>query len=136
MNQIYTAKFVQDLSKLSPSHHKIVMAFERFQHSGFNRARFTKELYRALSLYCGFIAHYDLDGFYNSRFRGAENVQNTYVRLLLRSYAHEETRLLVHELQQSAALNKNLWEKRSRDEAEEEIGKLRARVKKVEGIFG
>lgn len=47
---------------------KIVKTWRRFVASGYKRTIFTKALYRHLSVHCGFIAHYNIDGFYAERF--------------------------------------------------------------------
>ena len=49
----------------------IVEAFGRFAASGYKPLLFTKSLYKELSLTFGFIAHYDLGGFYKARFGDA-----------------------------------------------------------------
>jgi len=49
---------------------KIAKTFERFLKSGLNRNIFTKALYSHLSLNFSFIAHYNIDGFYQARFGG------------------------------------------------------------------
>jgi hypothetical protein len=51
---------------------KILKNFEKFLKSGFARKNFTQILYKHLSLNFGFIAHYDINGFYESRFAEAE----------------------------------------------------------------
>lgn len=48
----------------------IVKAFGRFAAAGYPRSLFTKELYQTLRHTFGFIAHYDLNGFYKERFEG------------------------------------------------------------------
>jgi len=42
--------------------------WKAFLKSGLAREKFGKRLYRCLTLYCSFIAHYDLDGFYTYYF--------------------------------------------------------------------
>jgi hypothetical protein len=44
-----------------------------FVQSGFKRGRFTKSLYRRLSLTFGHIAHYDIHGFYATWFATGED---------------------------------------------------------------
>ena len=58
-------------------HEKDFALFRKFVEGGYDRKRFTKDLYRALYLSSfGFIAHYDLGGFYAARFGGwAERVE-------------------------------------------------------------
>lgn len=47
----------------------------RFLTNRFARAHFTKRLYHHLTLHCSFIAHYNLDGFYEEYFvHGADTV--------------------------------------------------------------
>ena len=47
---------------------QVYNALVRFIDSGFKRSKFTKALYSYLSLNFGFIAHYNLDGFWQARF--------------------------------------------------------------------
>lgn len=41
-----------------------------FLKSGLSQDKFTKRLYEHLHLHCGFIAHYDINGFYGTYFNG------------------------------------------------------------------
>lgn len=47
---------------------RVLRAWERFLKSGLARTQFTKALYKHLTLHCGFIAHYNLHGFYSVYF--------------------------------------------------------------------
>lgn len=123
------------LAKLSPEKQKIVMAFERFQHSGFKKTLFTKAIYHTLSQYCGFIAHYNLHGFYEARFCGADNVLETLLMLASMKWPHADNADLVKEFQHSATLNMNCWEKLAQSEASEETRELRERANKLERKF-
>jgi len=42
----------------------------RFLNNNFKRTNFTKRLYEHLHLHCGYIAHYNIDGFYSTYFNG------------------------------------------------------------------
>lgn len=66
---------------------KIVKQFVKFAESGFTEESFTKAIYNHLHLHCGFIAHYNKDGFYQERFTGYENVCAT-VRGIMGSANH------------------------------------------------
>jgi hypothetical protein len=46
----------------------ILITWWRFLNGGFKREDFTKKLYEHLHLHCGFITHYDIDGFYSTYF--------------------------------------------------------------------
>lgn len=43
-------------------------AFKKFIHNGFHKKFFTKRIYDYLHLKCEFIAHFDIDTFYNTYF--------------------------------------------------------------------
>jgi hypothetical protein len=58
--------------------------FKKFVESGYERKKFTQDLYRALHFSFGFIAHYDIDGFYAERFAGWERRANTFAQILER----------------------------------------------------
>jgi hypothetical protein len=47
---------------------KVLKAFKRFVKSGFAWTSFSKALYEHLYLHCGFIAHYDRNGFWDYHF--------------------------------------------------------------------
>ena len=49
---------------------KLERAWRQFVFSGFRQDKFTKPIYNHLHLHCGFIAHYNLPGFYSTYFRG------------------------------------------------------------------
>lgn len=56
---------------------KVVKNFKKFIASDLDEGSFTKALYNHLHVHCGFIAHYNKDGFYQSRFVGLENLKTT-----------------------------------------------------------
>jgi hypothetical protein len=56
----------------------IYRSFDRFIRSGFDPAKFTKSLYRHLSLHFGFIAHYNQNGFYQARFEDPQGRARTF----------------------------------------------------------
>lgn len=43
---------------------QVYKAWIRFLNSNFDRSKFTKAIYSHLMMHCGFIAHYDINGFY------------------------------------------------------------------------
>lgn len=47
----------------------VLRAWERFLKNGLQKKDFTKRLYEHLHLHCGFIAHYDINGFYGEYFQ-------------------------------------------------------------------
>lgn len=47
--------------------------WEGFIESGFERRHFTDRLYKHLTLHCSFIAHYNIDGFYDVYFNEKRN---------------------------------------------------------------
>lgn len=49
---------------------KVLKQFEKFLQGGLERVAFTKQLYEHLHLHCSFIAHYNIEGFYNTYFNG------------------------------------------------------------------
>lgn len=54
---------------------KVLRDWERFLKNGCRRADFTKDLYHHLIDHCSFIAHYDINGFYETYFvRGDDTV--------------------------------------------------------------
>jgi hypothetical protein len=46
----------------------ILKNWRKFINGGFQRRHFTKRLYDHLHLHCGFISHYDINGFYRTFF--------------------------------------------------------------------
>jgi hypothetical protein len=60
---------------------RIYTAFVRFVKSDFDPRKFSKDLYKHLSLQFGFIAHYDLSGFYHARFADPDGRMKTYERI-------------------------------------------------------
>lgn len=60
---------------------EIARAFERFVDSGYEQKRFTKDLYEALRMSFGFIAHYDRGGFYQKRFSAPEDRVVTFAEI-------------------------------------------------------
>jgi len=59
---------------------KIYNAWKRFLKSDFKKGNFTDALYIHLHLHCGFIAHYDRNGFYSTYFVDPEDTMS-FLRL-------------------------------------------------------
>lgn len=64
---------------------KIAKDFERFVKGGFKQSQFTKALYKHLSLHFGFIAHYDINGFYAARFANPQGRVQTFEQIITAS---------------------------------------------------
>ena len=60
----------------------IYKAFARFIKGEFDPRKFTKSLYQHLSGQFGFIAHYDLGGFYHARFGDPEGRMKTFAAVM------------------------------------------------------
>ena len=56
----------------------VLRDWERFLQHGLARARFTKRLYQHLHLHCGFIAHYNIDGFHNEYFQAGTDTERFF----------------------------------------------------------
>jgi hypothetical protein len=52
---------------------KVLRAWERFLKGGCQKEQFSKALYHHLMQHCGFIAHYDLNGFYGTYFEHGDD---------------------------------------------------------------
>ena len=52
---------------------KVLKDFVKFLNNHFKRTCFSKRLYNYLHLHCGFIAHYNIDGFYGEYFNAPMN---------------------------------------------------------------
>jgi len=48
----------------------VLKTWIRFLNNNFKRTNFTKRLYEHLHLHCGYIAHYNINGFYSTYFNG------------------------------------------------------------------
>lgn len=65
----------------------VAKAFDRFLKSNFDNRNFTKRLYDHLHLHCGFIAHYDINGFYATYFEDHADTVSFLDRLFKDRYA-------------------------------------------------
>lgn len=54
---------------------KFIAHFERFVKSGYKRSLFYKWFYTRLSMMFGFIAHYNLEGFYSEKFSTPQRIE-------------------------------------------------------------
>lgn len=60
---------------------RVIKHFKKFVSGGFKELDFTKALYDHFHLHCGFIAHYNKDGFYQARFGNHKGFVQTIVQL-------------------------------------------------------
>jgi hypothetical protein len=61
--------------------YRIFEDWKYFVASNFEQKHFTKRLYKHLSLHCGFIAHYNINGFYEARFEDIEGRLTTFEQI-------------------------------------------------------
>jgi hypothetical protein len=57
--------------------------FFRFVKNGFQRKDFNKRIYEHSHLHLGFIAHYNIDGFYQEYFNGSKSDLKRYAESLI-----------------------------------------------------
>ena len=58
--------------------YQIAKHFQRFVKNGFKPNDFLKRVYEHLHLHCGFIAHYNINGFYQTYFNGSKSDLRTF----------------------------------------------------------
>ena len=63
--------------------YKIAKHFKRFVENGFKAKDFNKSIYEHLHLHCGFIAHYNINGFYHEYFNGSNEDLIRFVKNFL-----------------------------------------------------
>jgi hypothetical protein len=73
-----TPKFHDGKYNSAKDKENIYKALVRFIASDFDPRKFTKALYKQLSLHFGFIDHYDLGGFYHARFSDPDGRMKTF----------------------------------------------------------
>ena len=56
----------------------VLMDWERFLRQGLARADFTKRLYQHIHMRCGFIAHYNIHGFYSEYFEAGQDIERFF----------------------------------------------------------
>lgn len=66
--EMHDSKFMSAREK-----ERVVKQWEAFLKNECARARFTKTLYTHLIMHCSFIAHYDINGFYDTYFTEGED---------------------------------------------------------------
>ena len=59
--------------------------WEKFLKQGLQKHHFTKRLYHHLYLHCGFIAHYDLSGFYSTYFEAGQDTERFFKHFCIQS---------------------------------------------------
>ena len=86
-------------------------AFVRFVNSGYDRSKFTKIIYMGLSThgYFGFIAHYDIDGFYTAQFGTAAERESFWENLDRACARHHSNRPDIWD-DVKLAFSESLWE--------------------------
>ena len=76
--QFKETKFMSKLEK-----YQIAKHFKRFVENGFKLQDFNKKVYEHLHLHNGFIAHYNINGFYHEYFNGNKNDLKRFVESLI-----------------------------------------------------
>ena len=56
----------------------VLKDWERFLRLGLRKAHFTRRLYEHLHLHCGFIAHYNIHGFYSEYFEAGADIERFF----------------------------------------------------------
>ncbi len=63
----------------------VLKNWQTFLKHGLQRKHFTKRLYNHLHLHCGFIAHYNLGGFYSTYFEAGEDTERFFKHFCIHS---------------------------------------------------
>lgn len=77
--QFKEVKFLSSIEK-----YQIAKHFQRFVKNGFQAQDFNKRVYNHLHLHCGFIAHYNINGFYQEYFNGSKTDLKRFVEHFLK----------------------------------------------------
>ena len=56
----------------------VLKAWQKFLQHGLKKEHFTKRLYEHLHLHCGFIAHYNIHGFYDEYFQAGQDTERFF----------------------------------------------------------
>ena len=56
----------------------VLKDWERFLRLGLRKTHFTRRLYEHLHLHCGFIAHYNIHGFYSEYFEAGADIERFF----------------------------------------------------------
>jgi hypothetical protein len=56
----------------------VLKAWDKFLRHGLDKAHFTRRLYEHLHLHCGFIAHYNIHGFYSEYFQAGQDIERFF----------------------------------------------------------
>lgn len=81
MKQNNTVQFHDTAFMAASEKHKVVNDWKTFLKFGLKRKHFTKRLYMHLHLHSGFIAHYNLYGFYSTYFESGQDTQGFFETL-------------------------------------------------------
>ena len=65
----------------------VLKQWRTFLQSGLKKEHFTKMIYKHLHLHCGFIAHYDIHGFFSTYFESRADTQEFFDQLFNYPYA-------------------------------------------------
>jgi hypothetical protein len=115
----------------------VLRDWERFLRHGLRKAHFTRRLYEHLHLHCGFIAHYNIHGFYSTCFEAGQDIERffehfcSYTALNFGAYAeYDDLHVVMREAFQThkAAITKQLEEDVTR-----RISILEASVQRAKG---
>ena len=61
---------------------QVLKNWKRFLTNGLKKEHFTKRLYNHLHLHCGFIAHYNIHGFYDEYFLSGQATERFFKHLI------------------------------------------------------
>jgi len=61
---------------------QVLRHWTKFLKGGFKKEDFTKQLYHHLTQHCGFIAHYDIEGFYSVYFTQKSHITDFFYQFL------------------------------------------------------
>ncbi|OHB53683.1 MAG: hypothetical protein A2Y10_13145 [Planctomycetes bacterium GWF2_41_51] len=56
----------------------VLQNWKTFLKNGLKREHFTKRLYQHLHLHCGYIAHYNIEGFYSTYFEAGQDAERFF----------------------------------------------------------
>ena len=82
---------MKDVSFMTAKDKELILKqWETFIKNGMQLKHFTDRLYKHLSLHCGFIAHYDINGFYHTYFDNPSGITVFFDNLFNQRYLSED----------------------------------------------
>ncbi len=111
--------------------HALLKQWQMFLKNGLKKAHFSKRIYEHLHQHCGFIAHYNIHGFYSTYFESRADTQSFFDNLFNYPYVQHDYEDINNAMRIEYQKHESIIQADNQNDVMDKIALLKASVDKA-----